>query len=195
MSDDSGRPARRKTYDGRSDPAEIRPDDEEYAAGPGGPSRGVVLRAFSVLPFVLVSAIGLIAIVSWVLIVIFGVGGGDPVWVALQGLSTGRLIGQIALAVAIGLTPVVVTVAASWATARGFRPDSSRQFWIVTQGVWGILAIGLIYMEHMRHDSLDEIGLGATDWWFAFGVVAFAMIMAGVRLRAAPRPNQEDGRP
>ena len=108
-------------YDGRTDPDSIAPDDEERAAGPEGPSVDIVLRALSVLPFLLVAAVGLIAIISWVLIVVFGVGSGEPVWEAVQGLSATELVWQLFLAVVIGVVPVLVTLGASWATAHGFR--------------------------------------------------------------------------
>jgi hypothetical protein len=173
--------------DDRVDPDSLVPDDEERAAGPEGPSVDIVVRALSVIPFLLLAALGLIGIVSWVLIILLGVGSGDPIWVAAQGLSAWELLWQLLLAVLIGLLPLLVTLAASWATARGFREDSGRTFWTVTQGLWGLGALGLVYVWQARHDLLDQFGFSATDWWFAFGVVAFAMILAGVRLRRAPR--------
>jgi hypothetical protein len=173
--------------DGRVDPEDLVPDDEEEAVGPEGPSTDIVVRALSVVPFLLMAALGLIGIVSWVLIILFGVGSGEPIWDAIQGLSTAQLLWQLLLAVLIGLLPLAVVLVASWATARGFRQDSGKTFWTVTQGVWGLLGFGLIYVWTARHDLLDQFGFSATDWWFGFGVVAFAMILAGARLRRAPR--------
>jgi hypothetical protein len=175
--------------DGRVDPDSLVPDDEERAAGPEGASVDIVVRALSVIPFLLVAALGLIGIVSWVLIVVLGIGGGDPIWVAAQGLSTWELLWQLLLAVLIGLAPLLVTLAASWATARGFGEGSGRTFWTITQGLWGLAGLGLVYVARVREDLLGDFELSATDWWFAFGVVAFAMIFAGVRLRRAPRSH------
>ena len=175
--------------DGRVEPESLTPDDEERAAGPEGPSVDIVVRALSVIPFLLLAALGLIGIVSWVLIIVLGVGSGEPIWKAAQGLSALELLWQLLLAVLIGLAPLFITLAASWATARGFREDSGRTFWTVTQGIWGLAGIGLVYVGRARDDLLKDYGFSATDWWFAFGVVAFAMILAGVRLRRARRSH------
>jgi hypothetical protein len=173
--------------DGRIDPDSLTPDDEERAAGPEGPSADVVIRALSVIPFVLTAALGLIAIVSWGLIIVLGVGSGDPIWQAAQGLSVAELLWQLLLVILIALIPAGVTLIASWATVRGFREDSSRTFWTVVQGLWGLAAVGLVVVDRTRQTWGEEMGFSALDWWFMFGVVAFAMILAGVRLRRAPR--------
>jgi hypothetical protein len=178
--------------DGRVDPDSLAPDDEETAAGPDGPTADVVLRALSVLPFLLVAAIGLIAIVSWVLIIVLGAGSAEPIWDSVQGMSVGELAWQLLLAVLIGVVPVLVTVGASWATAHGFREDSGRQFWILTQGLWGLVAIGIVYADRTWQDSLRDLGLSGLEWWVGLGVVAFAMILAGFRLRRAPRYDADE---
>ena len=177
--------------DGRVDPEDLVPDDEEEAVGPEGPSGDIVLRALSVIPFLLMAALGLIGIISWVVIIVFGVGSGEPIWDAVKGLSAAQVLWQLLLAVLIGLAPLAVVLVASWATARGFRESSGKTFWTVTQGVWGLLGFGLIYVWTARRDVLDRLEFSATDCWFAFGVVAFAMILAGVRLRRAPRSEMD----
>ncbi len=173
--------------DGRVQPKDLVPDDEEEAVGPDGPGTDVVVRALSIMPFLLAAALGLIGIISWVLIIVFGVGGGQPIWDAVQGLSAGELLKQLLLAVAFGLIPLAVVLGASWATSRGFREDSGRVFWTVTQAVWALAGLGLIYVWQARHDLIGNLGFSGLDWWFAFAVVAFAMVLAGVRLRRAPR--------
>ena len=173
--------------DTRVDPEDLIPDDEDEAAGPEGPSTDVIVRALSVVPSLLLAALGLIGIVSWVLIILFGIGGGQPIWDAIQGLSVIQLLWQLVLAVLIGLLPLSVVLVASWAASHGFREDSGKTFWTVTQGIWSLMALALFYVEAVRHDLLGRYGFSALDWWFAFGVVAFAMILAGVRMRRAPR--------
>jgi hypothetical protein len=183
---------RRWGEDGRVDPVDLVPDDEERAAGPEGPTVDVVVRALSVIPLLLLAALGLIGIVSWVLIIVLGIGSGEPIWDAAQGLSAGRLLWELLLALLIGLVPLAVVVAASWATARGFRQESGKTFWTVSQGFWGLAAVGLVYVWRVQHGWVDAFELTSTDWWFAFGVVAFAMILAGVRLRRAPRSAMDE---
>jgi hypothetical protein len=173
--------------DGRVDPESLAPKDEERAVGPDGYSPAVIVRALSVVPFLLLAAFGLIGVISWVLIILFGVGDAEPIWQAVQGLSAGQLLWQLLLAVIIGLVPLLVALGSSWATARGFSQDASRTFWTVVQGLWGLIGIGLIALRQFRQAWLTDLGLSGFDWWFLFGMVAFAMILAGMRLRRAPR--------
>ncbi len=182
---------RRLWDDGRVDPDSLAPDDEERAVGPDGPSADVVVRVLSVIPFVLVAAVGLIGVVSWVLIIVLGVGSGEPIWQVARGLSVAELLWQMLLAVLIGLVPVAITLAASWAAGRGFSEYSGRPFWTVVQALWGLAAVGLVLVDRTRQAWIEDIGLSALDWWFMFGVVAFGMILAGVRLRRAPRAGGE----
>ena len=53
------------------------------------------------------------------------------------------------------------------------------------------MAVGLVVVDRMRHEWLTQLGLSTFDWWFAFGVVAFAMIMAGVRVRQGRAARRE----
>jgi hypothetical protein len=178
--------------DGRVDPDSLAPEDEESAVGPGGPATDVVLRAFSVAPFLLIAALGLIGVVSWVLIILLGVGSSEPIWRSVRGISLPDLLWQLVLAVLIGLVPLLITLGASWAAAHGFRMTAGRPFWTAVEGVWGLAAVGLVYVDRARGEWLEDLGFSGLDWWFAFAVVAFAMILAGMRLRRAPRGN-EDG--
>jgi hypothetical protein len=164
-------------------PPDWQPDDDDIRRSEA-PQRGVILRGLSVVPFALVAAIGLIAAISWPLVIVFGFGGGEPIWDWAKGHTLWHVLGQALVAVGIGLIPVGVTVLASWAMIHGFRERPSRFFWPAAQVFWSVLAVGLVYVDRARHAWLDSIGLNATDWWFGFAVVAFAMIMAGLRIRA-----------
>lgn len=178
--------------DGRVDPDSLASEDEESALGPGGPTADVILRALSVVPFLLVAALGLIGMVSWVLIILLGIGSSEPIWRSVRGVALPELLWQLALAVVIGLVPALVTLGASWAAAHGFRESAGRPFWTAVEGLWGLAAIGLVYVDHVRSGWLADLELSGLDWWFTFAVVACAMILAGMRLRRAPRAD-EDG--
>ena len=171
-------------------PSEWEPDEDDIR-GSQIPERGTVLRGLSVIPFALVAALGLIAAVSWALVIVFGL-GGEPIWEWAKGRTLAHVLGQVLLAVGIGLIPVGVMVLASWAVIHGFRERPSRYFWPVAQVFWTVLAVGLIYVDRARHEWLDSIGLNATDWWFGFAVVAFALTMAGLRIRAQRVGRKQD---
>jgi hypothetical protein len=172
-------------------PTDWEPDEDDIRRSQI-PERGVVLRGLSVIPFALVAALGLIAAISWALVIVFGLGGGEPIWDWAKGHTPAHVFGQVLLAVGIGLIPVGVTVLASWAVIHGFRERPSRFFWPVAQVFWSVLAVGLVYVDRARHQWLDSIGLNATDWWFGFAVVAFAMTVAGLRIRAQRAGRKQD---
>lgn len=163
-------------------PSEWEPDEDDIRRSQA-PQRGVVLRGLSVVPFALIAALGLIAAISWALVIVLGLGGGQPIWDWAKGHTLAHVLGQILLAIGIGLIPVGVTVLGSWAVIHGFRERPSRFFWPAAQVFWSALAVGLVYVDRARHEWLGSIGLTATDWWFGFAVVAFAMITAGLRIR------------
>ena len=88
----TGRSAIRWGEDGRIDPDELgRRGRGGVPPGRTRRPRDLVIRALSVVPFLLVAALGLIGVVGWVLIIVlFGVGTGEPIWKAAQGLSPAR---------------------------------------------------------------------------------------------------------
>jgi len=172
-------------------PPDWEPDEDDVRRAQT-PPRGGVLRGLSVAPFAIAAAVGLIGAISWVLVIVFGLGGGQPIWDWAKGHTLGQVLAQVLLAVAIGLLPVGVTVLASWAMVHGFRERPSRFFWPAAQVFWSVLAVGLVYVYRARHQWLDSIGLNATDWWFGFCVVAFAMITAGLRIRAQRAGRTKD---
>lgn len=164
-----------------------KPDaDAVERAGRGGDEH-VVLRALSVIPFVLAAAVCVIALVSWLLIALLGLGEADPVWrwVQYHGFLGG--LGQALFAIGMALIPLALGALAVWAAIHGFRPDPHPYFWPAAQLLFGLAAVALVVVDHTSWIDLHELGMDAMDWWFAFGCVAFAMILAGMRIRLRRR--------
>lgn len=152
--------------------------------GPQATPPHLVLRVASVLPFAMTAIIGFIAIIAYIVVVVFGAGpGSQPIWRWAQGKSAGEIVSQVLVAVAIGLIPVAVAALAGAATWYGYREDASRIFWIAVEALWGVLVVALVVLARSHAGVLRSLSFSALDWWFAFGVLAYAMIVAGMRVR------------
>ncbi len=175
----------------RGEDRRVRPEfhvgrDEDEEAGPY-PGSDLFLRALSIIPFLIAAALGLIGVVGWVVVMLLGAGSGQPVWRAVRGLSPASLVWESALVLSLGLACLAVIVLASWAAAHGFGEGSGRTFWRVTQGLWGLTMVGIVLLWRAAPHWIVESGFASTDVWFAFAVVAYAVVIAGIRLRRAPR--------
>ena len=98
-SDDQRRRAARRGDDGSAGPHGVAIDDDVQAGGRRYTGADAFVRALSVVPFLIVAVLGLIGVVAWVLIMVFGLGSGQPIWRAVQGFSTTDLIRELFLAV------------------------------------------------------------------------------------------------
>jgi hypothetical protein len=156
---------------------------------------GLVLRIASVLPFVLVGAFGVIAFVAWIVVFIFGVRPAgqksQPVWEWATGKPAGEVVPQVLLLVLIGVVCAGVVVASIYATGYGVRARQPRRFWFVAQAVFSVLGFLLLAGRSISPGFMKEIGLTGREWYFAFGVIAFSMIVIGMRMRRDG--NDEDG--
>lgn len=174
---------------------------EEERERAGEPSRDVGLRALSVVPFVLTAALGVIALVGWIVVIVFGIGApgtgsdAEPIWRWAQDRSLLVIVTQAVLAIAIGLIPAAIMLAAAWAAMQGFQERPHPLFWPAAEIIWSVIAVALVVMARTQERFLSDIGVATTDWWFAFGLVAFAMILAAARirrLRTVPRLEGDD---
>jgi len=160
-----------------------KPSDEDILAAQA-PHPQFALRVLSVLPFILFGAFSVIAFVSWIAVVIFGVGTDrGAVWQWAAGRSAGEVVSQLALAIVIGLVPVGVAVLSIWATTRGFGEGPALYFWLFTEIVFTAAALALVLGRLKWPEFMQSIALKGTEWWFAFVVVAYAMTMAHLRVR------------
>ncbi len=173
-----------------------KPEVDDVEPLYGRSSDDVVLRAASVIPFVLVAAFGVIALVGWIIVIAFGVAAPGnphalPIWRWVQGQTAAQVLGQLAVVIGIGLIPLAIVLAASWATLHGFRERPHPLFWPAAELFWGAVAIALVAVDRTQHQLVHKVlGLGTLDWWFLFALVAAAVILAGMRIRRLrPRPG------
>ena len=175
-----------------------KPSDEDIR-GAEEHDPGLVLRIASVLPFVLIGAFGVIAFVAWLVVFVFGVRPpgqeGQPVWEWAAGKPAGQVAGQVALLLVIGVVCAGVVVASIYATGYGVRADQSRRFWFGAQAVFSVLGFLLLAGRSVAPGFMKEIGLSGSQWFFAFGLVAFSMIVVGLRMRreGEDEDGEEDG--
>lgn len=159
----------------------------------GGPRReasmgSLLLRGASVVPYLMLGVMAVIAILSWVLVFIFGAGAAaEPVWEWLRGRSLGEVVAQLGLALLGLLAAVAVLVLSMLATSYGARERQAAWFWPLTQFVFTGIALGLVALDHFRSGALADLGVSGRDWWLVFGWAAYAVLMAGVRMRVAGR--------
>jgi hypothetical protein len=171
-----------------------KPSSEDIRAAQE-PDPGLVLRLASVLPFVLIGAFGVIAFVAWIVVFVFGVGlpgqQGQPVWKWAAGKPAGEVVGQVALMLVIGAVCAGVVVASIYATGYGVRARQPRRFWFVAQVFFSVLGFLLLAGRSAAPDFMREIGLSGGQWLFAFCLVAFSMVVVGLRMRR--EGDDEDG--
>ena len=169
-----------------------KPSEEDVLAAQG-PEPGLVLRVVSVLPFVLGGAFGVIAFVAWIVMLVLGVGTDrGAVWTWAEGRPAGEVVVQVGLLILIGLACAGVVALSIYATAYGFRTRQPRHFWAVAAG--RVLGSGVRPAPGALQfpEFMEDIGLTGGQWYFAFGVVAFAMIVVGLRMRRGG-DDEEDG--
>ena len=160
-----------------------KPSDEDILAAQV-PHPQVALRVLSVLPFILFGALSVIAFVSWIAVVVFGVGTDrGTVWQWASRFSLGEVVSQLLLAIVIGLVPAGAAVLSIWATMRGFSDGPALNFWLFTEIVFAAAALALVLGRVQWPEFMESIALKGTEWWFAFVVVAYSMTMAHLRVR------------
>lgn len=158
------------------------------AVGPG-----LVLRLASIVPFLIAGVVGVVALVGWTLLFIFGFGRQESVWSWAAGRPAADVVGQVVLVLLLGLASVAFTVLAIWAGLRAFKPGSGVVFWTVAQVVFGALAVGMVVADRLAADTLVEVGLSRAEWWVLFAGVAASMVVARLRARAAQASARPGG--
>jgi hypothetical protein len=157
---------------------------EEDVRNAEQPGAGLLLRAVSVVPFVAMGVLGVLALVAWAAVFVFGVGNSNgPVWRWAQGKPPHVVVTQVSLLVLLGLACAGVAGLSVFATAYGFRERQPRHFWPVAEAVFGALLVLLVWASGAHPGVMRELGLSGTQWWFVFVWLAFSMVVVGLRMR------------
>ena len=115
-----------------------KPSEEDIQAAQGRPAAGLVLRAVSVVPFIALGVLGVLSLVTWAAVFVFGVGNDNgAVWTWAQGKPAGEILVQVALMLLLGVACLGVAVGSIYATMIGVKERQPRWFWLVAQTVFG----------------------------------------------------------
>lgn len=170
-----------------------RPSEEEVRAAQQ-PATGLVLRIVSVVPFVALGVLGLLSLIAWAAVFVFGVGNPNgAVWTWAQGRPAGEVVSQVTLMLLLGLACLGVAVGSMYATMAGVKERQPWWFWPAAQAVFGALLILLIWGGRSHPAMMTELGLDGLQWWFAFAWLVFSLVTAGLRMRRRGHDG-EDGR-
>jgi hypothetical protein len=181
--------------DGRDAGSPVGPGDPHSPTRAEGPRReeslgSLLLRGASVVPFLMLGVMAVIAVLTWVLVFVFGVGGAaQPIWEWVSGRSFAEVVVQFGLALLGLLAAVAVLVLSMLATSYGARRRQAPWFWPLTQFVFTGVALGLVALDYLRPGALADLGIAGRDWWLVFGWAAYAVLMAGLRMRAAGKAS------
>jgi hypothetical protein len=160
-----------------------KPSEADIAASQR-PMAGLVLRILSVIPFVALGVLGLLSLVAWAAVFVFGVGNPNgSVWTWAQGRPAGEVIWQVALMLLLGLACLGVAVGSMYATMAGVKERQPWWFWPTAQAVFGGMLILLIWGARSHPAGMAELGLGGVQWWVGFVWLAFSIVVAGLRMR------------
>jgi hypothetical protein len=152
----------------------------------------LLLRGASVLPYMMLGVMAVIAVVAWALVFMFGISAdADPIWEWVRGRSVGEIVTQVGLVLLVGLVPVTVLVLSMLATSYGVRERQASWFWPLTQALFTAVALALVAFDRLMPEALADAGIDGRDWWLIFGYASYAVLMAGLRMRAA---RSESGR-
>ncbi len=161
-----------------------KPSEEDIRAAQQ-PAAGLVLRIVSVVPFVALGVLGVLALVSWAAVFVFGVGNPNgAVWTWAQGKPAGEVVSQVALMLLLGRGvpgggrgfDVRHHGRASRSGSRGGSGPSRRR-------CSAVMLILLIWGSRSRPEAMAELGLDGVQWWVAFVWLAFSIVVAGLRMR------------
>jgi hypothetical protein len=148
----------------------------------------LVLRGFSVAPFLAIGVIGAIGIVASVTVVIFGAGPDvDALWTRMSGRSLGGALVVLLEAILLTAIPVGLVALAVVATNEGLRRRQRAWFWPVVIAVAVLVAVAVAVIQLVHGSWLGGTTTGVPDWVVLEIFAAFTAAVAVLRRRRQPR--------
>jgi hypothetical protein len=147
----------------------------------------LVLRGFSVAPFLAIGVIGAIGIVASVTVVIFGAGSDvDALWTRMSGRSLGGALVVLLEAILLTAIPVGLVALAVVATNEGLRRRQRAWFWPLVIVVAVLVAVAVAVIKSVHGSWLGGTTTGVPDWVVLEIFAAFTVAVAVVRRRRQP---------
>lgn len=162
-----------------------RPDQSLLAESDDTPV-SLATRILSVIPFVLLGALGVIATVAWVIVLVFGAGlTRGSVWTWASGRPAGEVVSQVGLLLLIGVACAGVVVVSIYATGIGFGTEQPSWFWPLCETICLLLGAALFAARAVAPETLAELGLAGWDFSIVLGVIVYSAIIMDLRRRQA----------
>lgn len=155
---------------------------------------GLPLRLLSIVPFLFVALIGIVAMIGWIVIVVLGGGKRDPIWVWIGHTPARDAVPQVALAVGLGIAVLGILLLSMWAAMHGFARSAGRLFWRVAEAVFSLAAVVLLIATVTKPGILADLGLSNSDWFFVFGLLGYSLVVCRLRERRSESVSEEEAR-
>jgi hypothetical protein len=144
----------------------------------------LVVRSFSVAPFLVLGIIGAIGCVASVTVVIFGAGPDvDAVWTRMNGRSFGGALVVMLEAVVFTLLPIGLVALAVAATNEGLKRRQRPWFWPLVIATAVFLAVAVAVIQVVHGSWLASKTTGMPDWAVLEFFAAFTVMVAVMRWR------------
>lgn len=170
----------------------VRQHPTPPSAEAGRREAGWALRALSVVPFVLAGAVGAVASLAWLLVLVFGVGiERESAWRWAAGKPAAETLPQIGLLVGVGAAWLGATAACAWAVNVASRSWQPAWFWPAAEAACVLLGLGLLVARVNASQASVEYGFTDRDRYFAVGVLGLSAVVFRLRRRQTKKAPAE----
>jgi len=153
---------------------------------------GLPLRLLSIVPFLLVAVTGIVALIGWFVIIVFGGGVREPIWAWIAHTPARQAVPQIALAIGLGLAALAVTLLSMWAAMRGLSRTAGKLFWRASEAVFSLVAVLLLIATVTKPATVTALGVSNREWYFVFGLLGYALLVCRLRERRSESVHEEE---